>query len=158
MTPTESLKERRIFNLFEIAVVLKGINGLIELVLGTTLLFFSNLVNDIVYALAQNELIEDPNDFFARHAQSLLGGVPQAEHFGGLYLLAHGVVKIILVGGLLRNKSWAYPAALAVMSLFVVYQWVRIAMYKSPLLLALTLFDMFVIWLIYHEYRRLQKV
>lgn len=151
----ESKKEWRLFELFEVAIILKGLNGVIELVLGVTLLFFSNTVNSLVYALAQHELIDDPNDFFATHALSFLSGASASEHFGGLYLLSHGVMKVTIVGGLLRNKAWAYPAALTLMSLFVVYQLVRVARYHSVLLLALTLFDMVVMWLIWHEYRRL---
>ena len=151
----ESKKEWRIFELFEIAIILKGLNGVIEIVLGVALLFFTNAVNTLVFALAQNELIDDPNDFFATYALSFLSGTSSAEHFGGLYLLAHGFMKVTIVAGLLRNKSWAYPAAITLMSLFILYQIVRVARYHSIPLLVLTIFDLIVVWLIWHEYRRL---
>jgi uncharacterized membrane protein len=155
MPPFESKKEWRIFELFEIAILLKGINGVVELVLGSILLFFSEAVNDIVFVLTQNELIDDPNDFLATHIQSLLAGIPQAEHFGGIYLIAHGIVKVTLVAGLWRNKPWAYPSAIVIMSLFIVYQLVRVAQHHSLPLLAFTLIDCGVVWLIAHEYRRI---
>jgi uncharacterized membrane protein len=29
--------------------------------------------------------------------------------FGAVYLLAHGLVKVILAAALLKNRLWAYP-------------------------------------------------
>ena len=144
--------ERRLHELFEVGIILKGLNALVEVVLGLVLLF-TNVV-DIVQVLVQNELVEDPGDFLATHLQGLSGSLsPQTQTFAALYLLSHGLIKGFLVAGLLRNKLWAYPASLAVLALFVAYQVIKyVESYSLPLLL-LTLFDLVVMWLIYHEYR-----
>ena len=42
--------------------------------------------------------------------------------FGAAYLLAHGLVKVVLVLALLRNKLWAYPWMIAVLLGFVAFQ------------------------------------
>ncbi len=157
MTPqVEMRRERGIHEVFEISIVLKGIGALVETVLGILLLYSTNVL-DIIRALLENQLIDDPDDFFASHFYSLLNPTPAALHFGGLYLLSHGIVKLFLIAGLLRRKVWAYPASMAVFALFIAYQSVRFLRTHSLWLLFLTAVDVVVIWLIWHEYRRLEK-
>lgn len=76
--------------------------------------------------MTQDELVEDPHDFVASYL------VDWAEHFSmgtksfyAYYLLSHGAVKLLLVVGLMKEKSWAYPVSLAVMALFIIYQLYR---------------------------------
>lgn len=159
MTPlTPEIREKGIHEVFVISILLKGVAALSETILGF-LLLYSNDVLDLIIALVQDELIDDPNDFFASHLQPLLAHTasPETLRFGALYLLSHGIVKLVLVGGLLRDKLWAYPASLAVFTLFIAYQLVRYVHTYSVWLLALTVFDLVVMWLIWHEYRLLQK-
>ena len=77
----------------------------------------------------------------------------QTQDFYAFYLLSHGVVKLALVVGLLMNRLWAYPASLGVMTLFIAYQLYRFSYTHGVGLIALTVFDLFVIALIWHEYR-----
>ena len=42
--------------------------------------------------------------------------------FAAIYLLSHGVIKVVLVASLFRELLWAYPAAIVVFTLFIVYQ------------------------------------
>lgn len=146
-------RERGIHEAFEISIVLKGVGAFLETVLGA-LLLYSNGVIDVVRALVANELLDDPDGFLATHFSTLLAPSPETQHFGGLYLLSHGVVKLVLVIGLLRDKLWAYPASLAVFALFIVYQTDRYFQTHSPWLLLLTVVDLVVMWLVWHEYRR----
>ena len=148
--------ERRIFRIFEVAVVLKGLNAILEIALGV-LLMFTNVVNDIVAALVSNELIEDPNDFLATHIQAFLSPSPHAQFVGALYLLGHGVVKVFLMAGLLRNKLWAYPSTIVVLTLLIVYQLTRFSWTHSPWLIVLSAFDTLVVWLVWHEYKRASR-
>jgi len=148
-------REHVIYDVFVGAIVIKGLNAILEIVLGT-LLLFTDVVEDVVSILVQKELIEDPNSFVATYIQSLLSTTPQVQSFGALYLLSHGIVKVFLMIGLLRNKLWAYPATIAVLALFITYQMVRYLNTHSILLIFLSVFDAFVVWLVWHEYRRLQ--
>ncbi len=154
-TPAVEKREHAIYDVFVGAVVIKGLNAILEIALGT-LLLFTDVVNNVVLALVQRELIEDPNSFVATYIQSLFSATPQAQSFGALYLLSHGVVKVFLVVGLLRNKLWAYPATMAVLALFIAYQLIRYLNTHSMLLIFLSIFDATVIWLVWHEYKRLQ--
>ena len=79
------------------------------------------------------------------------------KNFYVFYLLSHGVVKLFLVGALLKNKPWAYPASLAVLELFIAYQVYRFTYTQSMGLVVLTVFDLFVMCLVWHEYRLIRR-
>ena len=149
-------REKDIHRLFILSVALKGCIAALQLILGL-LLLFTDSVTGFILRLTESELFEDPNDFFATHIQSLLAPTHSAQIFGALYLLSHGAVKVFLVAGLLRNKFWAYPASIAVLGLFILYQVLRWLQTHSIALVVLTLFDCLVIWLIWHEYRQVLK-
>jgi uncharacterized membrane protein len=149
------MNERRIHQIFELGVLLKGAHAVIECVGGIALaLIPPGTIVALVNTWTQDELIEDPKDLVASH---LLGWVQHlsvaTQHFYAFYLLSHGVVKVLLVAGLLRGKLWSYPASLVAMVLFIAYQLYRFSYTHSPGLIALTVFDLVMIWLIWHEWR-----
>ena len=149
-------KEHSLHQIFEVGVVLKGINAVVEIGLGVLLLFVN--VGAILQTLVENEIVEDPQGFLARHSSLITGAIsPHAQYVSALYLLSHGIIKVVLVWGLLRDKLWAYPASLAVLALFVAYQTITFTRTHSIALLLLTIFDLTLIWLIWHEYRRHAK-
>ncbi|HLW81598.1 MAG TPA: DUF2127 domain-containing protein [Candidatus Acidoferrales bacterium] len=112
----------------------------------------------LVALLTQDEIVEDPRDLVAnylRHATSRLSLA--SEHFVAVYLLGHGIPKILLVAALLKNKVWAYPVAIVVFAAFVVYQLCRFALTHSLGLIGLSVFDVIVICLVWLEYRALKS-
>jgi uncharacterized membrane protein len=149
------MQERRIHQIFEVSVVLKGIHALIECVGGLMLAFVSTAsITHLVVNLTQDDFVEDHFDAVATHLQAWANGFSlQAQHFYAFYLLSHGIVKIALVIGLLRAKLWAYPASIVVMSLFIAYQVYRYTYTHGVGLIILTLFDLILIGLVWHEYR-----
>lgn len=151
--------ERRIHRLFELSVLLKGLHALVELIGGIALYFFStSILVALMNRLAASELIEDPGDFAARHLQQFAASFSvDAHHFYAVYLLSHGIVKIVLVAGLLRERLWAYPASIGVLGLFIAYQLYRFSYTHEWMLVALSLFDSLVMFLAWHEYRLLRK-
>jgi uncharacterized membrane protein len=68
-------------------------------------------------------------------------------------LLSHGLIKLLLAAGLLSEKLSAYPVAIAVFVLFAIYQLYQFYFSHSSLLMLLTVFDLVVIVLTWHEYR-----
>jgi len=148
------MNERRIHQIFEISVLLKGAHALIECVSGLVLAFVStSTILKLVNVLTQDELIEDPKDFVATHLLSQAQNFTvSAQRFYVFYLLSHGVIKAFLVIGLLRNKLWAYPVSLVVLGLFIAYQLYRFSYTHGVGLIVLTVFDFIVIGLIWHEY------
>jgi uncharacterized membrane protein len=153
------MNERRIHQVFEISLLLKGAHALIECIGGLVLAFVSTgTITRLVNALTQEELVEDPNDFVATHLLSAAQSFNvSTQRFYAFYLLSHGVIKALLVIGLLRNKLWAYPFSLVVLGLFILYQLYRYSYTHGLGLIVLTVFDIFVIGLIWHEYRLVRR-
>jgi uncharacterized membrane protein len=153
------MNERRIHQIFEVSVLLKGAHAFIECIGGLILAFVStSAIASLVNTLTQEELIEDPNDFVAVHLLILVQNLSvSTQRFYAFYLLSHGVVKVFLVIGLLRNKLWAYPVSLVVLGLFIVYQLYRFSYTHGVGLVVLTAFDVIVMGLIWHEYRLVRR-
>ncbi|HEX6547369.1 MAG TPA: DUF2127 domain-containing protein [Candidatus Dormibacteraeota bacterium] len=139
---------------FEIGIALKGLDGLLEVVGGLLLLLVSPAtINGVAVALTQHELSEDPHDFLATHLLHAAGTLSGSSlRFGAIYLLSHGLVKIVLVAALLRNQLWAYPWMIVFLVAFIVYQVYRMTFAFTIGLLGLTVFDVAVVWLTYREY------
>lgn len=141
---------------FKIGLVLKGLDGILEVAGGIALLFVSpHAIEHLVRALTAHELSEDPHDLIARyllHSTSHLStGIAV---FGAIYLLSHGIAKIVLVALVLRDKLWAYAWLIALLMTFIAYQIYRItAVNFSVGLTALTVFDAALAWLTWREYR-----
>lgn len=153
----EPKNERFIHRLFVWGVLLKLVDGVLE-VFGGIALFFTGALANLATTLMQNELIEDPHDLIASHFQhSLPALLANSGWFASVYLLSHGIIKIGLAAGLLRDKPWAYPTAIVVFALFIVYQLYRYTFTHSLFLLFLTVLDLIVIWLTWHEYQYFKR-
>jgi uncharacterized membrane protein len=140
---------------FKITVTLKGLDGVAEIVGGVILLFVApSTLQQWAKSLTAHELARDPHDFIAHH---LLHSASQLSRsttlFAAVYLLIHGVAKVVLVVAVLRNQLWAYPWMIGLLGVFIVYQVYRLAERLSVGLTLLTLFDMLVVWLTWREYR-----
>ena len=90
---------------FFISLILKGLDGVLELVGGIALLIVTpQQIAAVVRALTRPELHEDPHDFVAnwlvRYADSL---DVSTTVFGAVYLLAHGLVR--------SSSWWLFSAA-----------------------------------------------
>lgn len=144
----------RLDRAFAIGIILKGLDGVLEVLGGVLLLVVSpTTIDQLSRALTQHELSEDPHDFLATHLLHAAGSLTGSSlQFGAAYLLLHGVVKIVLVTALLRDKIWAYPWMIAFLIVFIVYQVYRMTFAFSIGLLGLTVFDLAVAWLTYREY------
>lgn len=141
---------------FRISLILKGLDGVLELIGGVALFFVSPAaIQHVARALTQHELSQDPHDFIATHIIHFANASnASSTFFGALYLLTHGLVKIVLVVAVLKNRLWAYPWMIAFLLVFIVYQVYRLSHHFSVGLLLLTLFDVFIVWLTVLEYRR----
>jgi uncharacterized membrane protein len=63
------------------------------------------------------------------------------------------VVKVVLAGGLLSNKRWAYPFAIVALLALAGYQVYRFTHTHSPLLPVLSAIDAGIAWLVWREAR-----
>ena len=141
--------------LFQMAVVVKGIDGVLEFIGGVLLVFVSPAaLHHLVIALTQHELAEEPDDWLVMMLRRLADGLSvETRHFASAYLIGHGILKIFLAASLLRERLWAFPLALFVLAIFVTYQLHRFSRTHSTVLLGLTVLDAAVMVLIWREYR-----
>lgn len=144
---------------FDIGVVFKGIDGVLEILGGLFLLLVPlEDVKRFLIWVTGKELNEDPHDFIATHlvrlAQTLSVSGYRLTIF---YLLIHGFVKVFLVYMLLRRKLWAYPVAIVVFVAFGVYQIYQYSYSHSILIMGLTVLDAIVVVLTVWEYRILRR-
>lgn len=125
-----------------------------EFVAGLALFFIpTSWFTAAAAALTQHELSEDPRDFVASHLLAWAQTIsPSATGYYAIYLSLHGVVKLALVAALFKRWLWAYPASLVVFAGFVAYQVDQFSFHHSWGLVALTVLDVVVMWLIWQEY------
>ncbi len=145
---------------FVASLIVKGIDGLVELVGGLALLIFNQpQIMHGVIRLTSHELLQDPHDFVAnlliKTAASFTDGV---RIFAAIYLLTHAVVKLVSVVGIITNRLWAYPFALVTIGLMTLYQIYQVVfVHASAFMVLLTIFDIFILWLIWYEYRHRRR-
>lgn len=154
----ELLDKKSVHLAFRISLWTKGVFALTEVAGGIAAFFVTRqFLVEAASTITQGELAEDPRDLVANvllhSAQHLSLG---ARYFTALYLLSHGVIKLWLLTGLLRERLRYYPTALVVFALFVFYQLYRFDATHSLWLLVITAVDALVIGLTWHEYRYLR--
>ena len=98
---------------FKIGLILKGLDGILEVAGGILLLFLSpHAIEHLARTLTAHELSQDPHDLIARyilHTASHL--TTSTTLFGAIYLLSHGIAKIVLVAAVLRRQAVGLPVA-----------------------------------------------
>jgi uncharacterized membrane protein len=142
--------------IFRVSVFLKGFFAVLDIVGGTLLYLFgkSELAENIV-KVAQGELLSGESGIAERFFwNTVMGMLPNGLSFPVIYLLVHGVISLVFVVGLWRDRSWAYPFAITALSTFLVYQVYRFYHTHSLWLACFIVFEIFFIWLTHHEYRR----
>ena len=150
-----ALRERIFDLVFLIGVLFKGIDGFLELVGGTVLLFVSpEQVRGLVDALTAGELRADPQDFIANLIVRSVARLDSGSVlFLSLFFLLHGVVKLVIVAALLRGTRRVYPWAIAALVGFLVYQVYEVITAASVGMILLAIFDVIIIALTWHEWR-----
>jgi uncharacterized membrane protein len=152
-------RDQLVTGVFDVGVVLKGIDGVLEILGGLLLLVvpLSTIRHFLIWATGK-ELGEDPKDFIATHLVHLANHLSVSGYRLTIaYLLVHGFVKVFLVYMLLKRRLWAYPTAIVIFVAFGVYQTYQFTLSHSVLLLALTVLDVMVIILTVWEYRILLR-
>lgn len=116
--------EKEIHRLFDFTLALKALTALTELAGGVLLYAISaESITRAANFFLRGELVEDPRDIIANYlfnmAQSF-GGT--SKLFAALYLIGHGIVNGLIVVGLWKEKTWAYPVSFVVLGAFTAYQ------------------------------------
>jgi uncharacterized membrane protein len=155
-----ALPQSRLDSWFRIGVLLKALDGTLE-VLGAILLIFVPIakLQHAITAMCVYEIQEDNHHAFIAsfilHAEQKID--PRIQLFAVVYLLLHGLVKVGLSYGLYRQYYHFYPYAIGFLIAFGLYQVYEIGYNHSVGLTVLTLVDAAIAWLTYLEWKRHQK-
>jgi uncharacterized membrane protein len=143
---------------YELGILIKGIDGLLELIGGILVLTLSSSsINGITRFLTQNELQKDPHNYIAVHIVKAGTHLASGHNFfAAAFLLTHGLVKVVLVICLLLNKLWAYPWALVILSLFLIYQIYQLVTAPTISMAFLSVLDAIIIFLVYREWLKVR--
>lgn len=159
MTNPSNHTEQEIHKVFDISLFFKGLIAASEMVGGVLLAAVGpGFASNVVQAIVSGEIREDPHDIIANyllHLAHTFGG--SAKSFAALYLLIHGIVNGAIVVALWKEKLWAYPISFVALVAFVVYQFYYLAFGFSWWILAVTILDIFILVLVWHEYGVLKK-
>lgn len=144
---------------FELGIILKGVDGGLELVLGLLLIFLSpGAINHVVSFLVEGELKEDPTDLVANLLLHSSRSAIEVRVPASVFLIVHGIVKLALVAGLATNRLWSYTAAVLVFAGFTIYQLYQLSQQYSLFLATATVLDVIVILLVIAEYRHIVRI
>lgn len=143
---------------YVIGIILKGVNGVLELIGGTLVLTLSShTIQHITNFLTADALADNPHNYIANHIQRAGHHLASGETtFAALFLLTHGLVKVVLVTCLLLNKLWAYPWAFGMLGLFLVYQVYLLITSPGIGMALLTVVDIVILWLIWREWQQVK--
>ncbi len=150
----ETISDRKITILFRISLMVKVMQGLVEVLLGAAFLYVkSDTITRLFQEFIRDELLENPSYSKTSHFLIQTGNtiIATGTLFIALYLLSHGIVKLLLIIGVLKKKLWAYYVFIVILLVFIGYQIYRYSITRSPLVLIFTLFDVFFTWLAWQE-------
>ena len=147
--------QRFLHRVFEASILIKGVFAAFETLVGimlTTPLSLRAL--RFLHETELHQLIADPDDRLAGVLVRHLSGVQSGHlHFWAIYLIGHGLVKLVVVTALARGWYSAYPFAMLVLGGFIAWQMFDWWQTGGPVMLALSAFDAFVIWLTWREWK-----
>lgn len=145
---------------YMLTVAIKGFDGLIELLAGIVLLVAPSELHKLLSFLT-GEARESSHQFMHQLAQ-YIAHVDTDVTRGGLtivilFLIVHGIVKLALVYALLRRILWAYPYALGVLVLFLIYQLYVCIVQPSVSMIVFAALDAIIVWVVWGEWRKLVR-
>lgn len=143
---------------YEIGILIKGIDGVFELIGGILVLTLSpDTILRVTNFFAQEFLESNPHNFIGNHIEHAGHHLASGQTtFAAAFLLTHGAVKVALVTALLLNKLWAYPWALVVLGLFLVYQVYLLITGPTFGMAFLTVLDAIIIYLVWREWKKIK--
>ncbi len=144
---------------FWASIILKGGVSLAEVITGAIVLFVpTTFLTDTASALIQTGILGGPHSFFAERLLTIIQEFTHGTQlFIAFYLLSRGIVKLGVIIALLKNQLWAYPASLVVLGILLLFQFYQIVTTFSIPVIAITIFDLVVMYFIWSEYQIVKK-
>lgn len=159
MTIKTLFSEKYLHTYFDAGILLKAVYSVGEIILGFAFLFLNTEALHTIAGMVFGDEIQEfplkPIWDFLVHSFSVISN--NSQNFLAFIFLGHGIIKIILIVGLAKEKFWVFPLAGIAFTLFGIYQIYQLTFAFSILLLVLTIIDALFVALIIHEYRYQKK-
>jgi uncharacterized membrane protein len=144
--------------LYFVGVSIKGVDGIVELILGLALLLVPSLPHTALEAAASRASTGTIpfGQFISNYLENLDGTL---AHWGIwfviAYLTAHGAIKVLLVVCLLLRLHRVYPIAVVVLGAFLAYEVYLFCAKPGVTLGFFVVLDAVIIYLVIREYRQI---
>lgn len=153
-------KEKKADHLFKIFISIKASYGLIEIAIGSFLLFANHrTVYSFSRFLVRKELIENPTDWLANHFVEISENLkPGTQKIIAIYLLTYGIIKLIFIYEVFKDRIRFYPYALSVFCTALLYMMYKLFTNFTWFMLLLAIFEAITIYLTWIHYQNLKRV
>lgn len=130
---------------------MKGIDSLFEIV-GGFLLLTPVKLGAFLNRLSQHELYAD-HEKTAKGLQHAAARVAEASPLAAIYLIVHGLAKVILIWAVFKQKRWGYFGLIGLLSFFSIVEIVQGVRKSDWFTLGFAALDLLIVFLIAKEYR-----
>jgi len=146
--------------IYLLTIAIKGFDGLVEFIAGIIILVAPSWLHTFL-AFLSGRASESSHEFIQDLAVDIAHVDTDITRSGMvviiLFLLIHGIVKLALVYALLKRILWAYPYALGVLVLFLIYQlYVCIAQPTFAMAFFVVL-DAVIVYVVWAEWKKLRQ-
>jgi uncharacterized membrane protein len=138
--------------IFRLSLIAKGADSVME-VIGGLLLIRPTRIARYLSVLSQHEVYRGHAALSGRLDHLAQTITVHASLGEAIYLLVHGLAKVILIAAIFQNKRWGYVGLIGVLSIFTLVELTRAITAHEIVTGALGLFDLVIVILIYKEYR-----
>ena len=144
--------------LFKLSMWWRIFYGFLRLILGTSLLKITGQpLSEYMYSLMSHELTGKTTDILLEKAYVLFDTHDiTVTYFIAFYFIFWGSVDIVLSLCLLHHIKKAFPIAMGLIALFILYGVIRLMMTHSLILAGVIVVDLVILYLIHDEYRVLK--
>lgn len=137
--------------LFRLGLIVKAVDSLFEVAGGIILVTPMRLARYIL-VLSQHEAFRHHEALAGRLDRLATGVTMHPSMAEAVYLIVHGLTKVILILAIARGLRWGYVGFMAILSLFAAIELVRACTAREVVTGALGLFDVGVVFVIWREY------
>jgi uncharacterized membrane protein len=157
-----TLKECWLTLFFALSMVLKAIDGLIELAVGVVFAALPNekILSIFLNSLYRQDIVRVPSDMIIRwtnHLAQLLYFEVNFHSAVSIILIGNGAVKIFIGVVLLMRKFFFFPLILTFLTALYLYQIIQTIHYPSMFLYVSDVIDLVVLLLVGFQYHQLRN-
>lgn len=156
---TDVITEQNLSFLFRLSMWWRIFYGALRVILGVAFLrLIGQPLSEFIYTIMAHELVGKTGDAVLEKIYLLF----QTHEFTVTYFIAGyfifwGIIEIVLSFCLLRRMPNAFPIAMGLILIFILYASFRYTHTNSLTLLGIIVIDIGILFLINHEYKNLKK-